>query len=126
MVAGICGGLGNYFQIDSTVIRLLFGFFWLFTGILPLTLTYLICVIIIPLEPIGAEVLPHRRFFRSRKNKMIAGICGALAETWEIDCSVVRLMAVLLCVLTGFLPLTIIYCVGWAIIPQTSDSNSSF
>ena len=117
-IAGICGGLGNYLQIDSTVIRLLFGFFWILTGIVPLTLAYLIAVIIIPLEPIGSETLPHRRFYRSRKNKMIAGICGALAETWDVDPSVVRLLTVLLCFLTGFLPLAIIYCIGWAIIPQ--------
>jgi phage shock protein C len=119
IIAGICGGLGDYFQIDSTVIRLLVGFFWISTGIVPLTIAYLIAIFIIPIEPLGTEHGPHRRFFRSRKNKMIAGICGAMAESWDIDPTVVRLITVFLCFLTGFLPLAIVYCIGWAIIPQS-------
>ena len=118
MIAGICGGLGNYLQIDATVIRLMFVFFWLSTGIIPLTLAYLIAIIIIPLEPLGTEIMPHRRFLRSRKNKMIAGICGGIAETWDIDPTVIRLITVFVCFLTGLLPGVLIYCIGWAIIPQ--------
>jgi phage shock protein PspC (stress-responsive transcriptional regulator) len=101
--------------------RLIFVFFWLATGIVPLTLAYLIAVWIIPLEPTGAETFPHRRFFRSRKNKMIAGICGAIAETWDIDPTVVRLITVFVCFLTGIIPGFAIYCIGWMIIPQSND-----
>jgi phage shock protein PspC (stress-responsive transcriptional regulator) len=48
MIAGICGGLANYFDIDSTIVRLLFAFTVLFagTGIL----AYLIMWIIVPKE----------------------------------------------------------------------------
>ncbi len=120
IIAGICGGLGNYLQIDSTVIRLMFIFFWLSTGILPLTLAYFFAIIIIPIEPSGAEAYPRRRFFRSIKNKMIAGICGGIAETWDIDPTVVRLITVLVCFLTGIFPGIVIYCIGWAIIPQAN------
>jgi phage shock protein C len=121
VVAGVCGGLGNYFQTDSTVMRLIFIFFWLATGILPLTLAYLIAVWIIPLEPSIAETFPRRRFFRSRKNKMIAGICGGIAETWDTDPTVVRLVTVFICFLTGIVPGIMIYCIGWIIIPQSND-----
>ena len=121
MIAGICGGFANYLQIDSTIIRLIFIFFLLSTGILPLTLAYLIAIIIIPIEPLGTEIWPHRRFFRSKKNKMIAGICGGIAETWDIDPTVVRLITVLVCFLTGLLPGLVIYCIGWTIIPQASE-----
>lgn len=117
-LAGICGGLGNFFQIDSTVIRLIFIFFWLSTGILPLTLAYLIAIWIIPLEPWQSTLRPYRKFYRSRENKMIAGICGAIAETWNVDPTVVRLVTVFVCFLTGFLPGIVIYCIGWMIIPQ--------
>ena len=123
MIAGICGGLGNYLQIDSTVIRLMFIFFWLSTGILPLTLAYFIAIIIIPIEPLGTKACPHRRFFRSRDNKMIAGICGGIAETWDIDPTVVRLITVLVCFLTGILPGIVIYFIGWAIIPLRVSST---
>ncbi|MCK9641000.1 MAG: PspC domain-containing protein [Prolixibacteraceae bacterium] len=48
MIAGICGGLADYFAIDSTLIRLAFVFAVLFagTGIL----AYLIMWIIVPKE----------------------------------------------------------------------------
>ena len=122
MIAGICGGLGNYFQIDSTVVRLIFVFFLLSTGILPLTLAYLIAIIIIPLEPLGTEILSHRRFFRSRKNKMIAGICGGIAESLGYRSQQsFALMTIFVCFLTGILPGLVIYCIGWAIIPQATE-----
>lgn len=49
MVAGVCAGLGEYLNIDPTVVRLLFvlGFFLTGPGIL---LAYLIMAVIIPLE----------------------------------------------------------------------------
>lgn len=118
VLAGICGGLGRYFQIDSTVIRLLFGFLWLASGILPLTLGYLIGIWIIPLEPIQSDEKSFRHFYRSRKNRMLGGICGAIAEAWNLDATVVRLVAVFICFLTGVVPLAIIYCIAWAIIPE--------
>lgn len=49
MVAGVCAGLGEYLNIDPTVVRLLFvlGFFLTGPGIL---LAYLIMALIVP-EP---------------------------------------------------------------------------
>jgi len=47
-IAGICGGLGEMFNIDPTVIRLLFVFAAIATGIFPLVVTYIIGWIIIP------------------------------------------------------------------------------
>ena len=47
MIAGVCAGLGEYFGIDPTVVRLLFvlGLFTLHGGIL---LAYLIMAIVVP------------------------------------------------------------------------------
>ena len=49
MIAGVCAGLGDYLNIDPTVVRLLFvlGFFLTGPGIL---VAYLIMAIIVP-EP---------------------------------------------------------------------------
>ncbi len=47
-IAGICGGLGEIFSIDSTLIRLVFVFVCLFSGVLPLVVTYIVGWIIIP------------------------------------------------------------------------------
>lgn len=56
-----------------------------------------------------------KRLYRSRKNRMIAGVCGGLAEYFGIDPIIVRLIAlVLLLGGGGFL----LYVIGWIIIPQ--------
>ena len=47
-MAGILGGLGELFDIDPTLLRLLFVFVGLATGVIPLIVAYLIGWIIIP------------------------------------------------------------------------------
>ncbi len=49
MLAGVCGGLGAYFNIDPTLIRLLFVFSTLFGGLG--ILIYLAMWFIVPEEP---------------------------------------------------------------------------
>ena len=49
MIAGVCGGLGKYFDIDATLIRLVFVVATILGG--HGILAYLICLILIPLEP---------------------------------------------------------------------------
>ena len=51
MIAGICGGLGELFEIDPTLIRLGLVFIGLATGIVPLVIAYIIGWIIIPQNP---------------------------------------------------------------------------
>ncbi len=47
MIAGICGGLGDYFNIDPTIIRLIFVFGAFITGS-GLFWAYLIMMIVVP------------------------------------------------------------------------------
>lgn len=47
-VAGICGGIGEMLGVDPTIIRLLFVAAWLATGVVPLTIGYLLAWWIIP------------------------------------------------------------------------------
>ncbi|MGB7875168.1 MAG: PspC domain-containing protein [Anaerolineales bacterium] len=53
MIAGVCAGLGEYLNIDPTVVRLLFvlGFFLTGPGIL---IAYLIMAVIVP-EPVQVQ-----------------------------------------------------------------------
>lgn len=46
-VTGLCGGIGRYFGIDSTIIRLIV--FFSGVGMVP----YIIVALIVPLEPVG-------------------------------------------------------------------------
>lgn len=48
-IAGVCGGLGEYFGIDPTLVRLLFVLGLIFMG--GAILAYLILAIVIPEEP---------------------------------------------------------------------------
>lgn len=49
-LCGVCGGLAEYFDIDPTIIRLIFVFLTLFGG--GGLLIYLICALVIPKSPI--------------------------------------------------------------------------
>jgi len=54
MVAGVCGGLGDYFDIDPTVIRLIFVFGFFVTGS-ALFWAYLIMMVVVPEEPLASQ-----------------------------------------------------------------------
>jgi phage shock protein C len=53
MIAGVCGGLGNYLGVDSTIVRLFFAFlcFYHFLGVW----VYLVLLLIMPLTPEGED-----------------------------------------------------------------------
>ena len=48
--AGVCGGLGKYFKIDSNIIRLIFIILLFITGFFPMMVAYIVAIGIIPEE----------------------------------------------------------------------------
>jgi phage shock protein C len=52
MIAGVCGGLGKYFGVDPTLIRLIFALLVVF-GVGSGILLYIILAIVMPLEPLS-------------------------------------------------------------------------
>ncbi|MCK4800785.1 MAG: PspC domain-containing protein [Anaerolineales bacterium] len=57
MIAGVCGGIADYFDVDSTLIRLLFVFGF-FASVSGLFWAYLIMMIIVPESvPAGQDVV---------------------------------------------------------------------
>ena len=50
MLGGICAGLAEYLEVDSTLIRLIFVAVGLLTAIFPMLLFYVIAWIIIPVR----------------------------------------------------------------------------
>jgi phage shock protein C len=50
-IAGVCAGLGQYFDLDVSLVRILCFFITLATGVCPGVVTYLLAWIIIPQEP---------------------------------------------------------------------------
>ena len=58
VLAGVCGGFGRYFNLDSALVRLLWVFFTIFGG--SGVLAYLVAVFIIPDESTAKDVTPRR------------------------------------------------------------------
>ncbi len=58
------------------------------------------------------------RLTRSETDKRIAGVCGGIAEYFDIDATVVRIVFVLIALLTGVGVL--IYAVLWIVLPRGS------
>jgi phage shock protein C len=56
-----------------------------------------------------------KRLFRSRKDKVIAGLCGGLGKYFSIDPVIVRLIAIGLVLIGG--GGIIVYLIGWAVVP---------
>ena len=53
MIAGVCGGLGDYFNIDPTIVRLILLFLMLWGG--GGILVYILAWIVIPEQPVSAK-----------------------------------------------------------------------
>ena len=51
--AGICGGLGEYFEIDPVLLRLFWLLVVIFTGVVPGLAAYIIAIFVIPKHPHG-------------------------------------------------------------------------
>lgn len=50
MIAGVCGGLAKYMDVDPTIVRLVFALGTLFTVVFPGVLIYLVMWIVMPKE----------------------------------------------------------------------------
>ena len=59
-----------------------------------------------------------KKLTRSKKNRMIAGVCGGLGEYSKIDPTLIRLLYAAFTVVTGFAPGIVLYVLAWIIIPE--------
>ncbi|MEG6522659.1 PspC domain-containing protein [Desulfotomaculum sp. 1211_IL3151] len=59
-----------------------------------------------------------KRLYRSRSQKMIAGVCGGIAEYFDADPTVIRVVYVIGSVLSVAFPGIIIYLILAFIIPS--------
>lgn len=53
VVAGVCGGLAEYFNVDPVIFRIVWACAAIFSAIIGAGLIYLVCCIAIPLRPAG-------------------------------------------------------------------------
>jgi phage shock protein C len=76
---------------------------------------------VVPPAPTATTRPP--RILRSRTNRVFAGVCGGLAETYGSDPTAVRLLAAILAVITGIFPMLLVYLVAAIVIPEHDDGT---
>ncbi|MEI6237555.1 MAG: PspC domain-containing protein [Candidatus Saccharibacteria bacterium] len=62
-----------------------------------------------------------KRLYRSATDKQIAGVCGGLAEYFDIDATLVRVGFIFITFVTGFVPGILAYIVMAIITPFKSE-----
>jgi phage shock protein PspC (stress-responsive transcriptional regulator) len=59
-----------------------------------------------------------RSLRRSRRDRMIAGVVGGLADYFGIDPSLARIIYVLVSIFSAAFPGIVVYIILWILIPQ--------
>ena len=60
---------------------------------------------------------------RSRNGRMLAGVCAGAADYFGVDVTLVRVLAVVLCLITGGAGV-LAYLAAWVIIPEEGENDS--
>ncbi len=61
--------------------------------------------------------MANKHLTRSRSNRMLAGVCGGIAEYFGWDPTLVRVLYALLTIFTAFAG-SIVYIILWIIMPE--------
>jgi phage shock protein PspC (stress-responsive transcriptional regulator) len=64
-------------------------------------------------------VAKTRRLYRSRTDRKLAGVCGGLAQYFNTDATLMRVLFVVLALLGG--PGLVIYLVLWIVVPEEPE-----
>lgn len=120
-IAGVCAGLGEYFELDPVFFRLFFLFSILFGGLG--AVAYVMLWILVPVRP-GAAPAPRAAALRlSARERMIAGVCGGLGEFFELDPVLFRAAFLVLAVIGGLGIL--LYVILWLLLPAPGPGGAA-
>lgn len=59
-----------------------------------------------------------KKLYRSKTNRQISGLCGGVADYFEMDASIIRLGWIVITILTGIVPGIIAYLVAALVVPM--------
>ena len=123
VISGVCGGLGNFLNIDPIIARagFLISFFVFGSGLL----LYLILWVIMP--EATPDELPQfsgtssRKLFRNTDDKMIGGVCSGIGSYLGVSEVVMRVVFIIsfFAFGTGLLA----YVILWLIIPEAKTAT---
>jgi phage shock protein C len=68
-------------------------------------------------QPQQPQPLQPRKLYRSQSQRIWAGVCGGLAEYFNVDVTLMRVLFVALTILSGGLGL-FVYLAMWILIPD--------
>jgi len=71
-------------------------------------------------NPVGIPPTP-KKLMRPRAERKIAGVCAGLAQYFDLDISLVRLLCFFLTLATGVCPGIVTYLLAWIIIPSEPE-----
>ena len=125
-IAGVCAGLADYLEVDVVIVRTAWVVLSIIGAIIGGVLAYLAAWMVMPEATEPSPVPVGRRLTRSNTDRKVAGVCGGIAEYFDVDATPIRLLWVMvsifcLAVVGG----VIAYLVAWLIIPRTPDMASS-
>ncbi|MDD4761926.1 MAG: PspC domain-containing protein [Candidatus Pacebacteria bacterium] len=64
-----------------------------------------------------------KNLYRSRDNKVFAGIFGGLGEYFDLDPTLLRLLWLFVLVITAFVPGIIAYIIAMFVVPKKPESE---
>ena len=120
-IGGVCAGLADYFNTDVALVRAAWVVLSIWPGAVVLgVVAYLAAWVLMPRAEAadGASAAPQPRLVRSRTDRRIAGVCGGLAEYFDVDPTIVRVTWVILSIFAGAVVFGVVaYLIAWLIIP---------
>jgi phage shock protein C len=119
-IAGVCAGLADYFDADVALVRAAWVVLSIWPGAIVLgVIAYIAAWVLMPrADDAMAEVPARRRLTRSVTDRRIAGVCGGLAEYFDVDPTIMRVAWVITSIVVGAVVFGIVaYLVAWFIIP---------
>jgi phage shock protein C len=69
---------------------------------------------------VGLRPTP-RKLMRSHSERKISGVCAGLAQYFDLDVSLVRILCIFITLATGVCPGVVTYLLAWIIIPQEPE-----
>ena len=64
-----------------------------------------------------------KRLFRSKENKIVAGVCGGISEHFQVDPVWIRLAMILLTLVNGIG--VVLYILAWILIPENPKQKKT-
>lgn len=119
-IAGVCSGLGAYFDIDPVFFRVFFLVLACIGGIG--FVAYAASWALVPVEGVHRETRFPIQLRLSVKDRKIAGVCGGLGEFLDVDPVLFRVTFVVLSFVGGIG--VFLYVALWLIVPKAPETSS--